>query len=174
MDQSLIYEKTAAGAEEVKARSRRLQPRLRTMLIMVDGTMNAAQLQAAATTLGAPENFLAVLVEQGLVQAREKRVRAAEAADLAASPAAVPDIELPADETVPGETERFRMAQKLMNDSVVDALGLRAFFFTLKLERCYTCADLAALLPEYGKAVTKGSGESAGRLLVARVKQILG
>ena len=29
-----------------------------------------------------------------------------------------------------------------MNDNVVDALGIRAVFFTLKREKCFTAADL--------------------------------
>jgi hypothetical protein len=72
------------------------------------------------------------------------------------------------------DLERFRKAQKFMNEQVVDSLGLRSFFFTLKLEKCATCDDLRALLPEFGKAITKGSGFDVARVLEARARSLLG
>ena len=161
MNETDIYIKTPVGLDEVRARSRKLAPRLRTMLIMVDGTLNVSQLRVAAATLGAPEDFLQVLEAQGLVQAEVSApVRQAGAAPSLTRPAL-------------SGPERFRAAQKFMNDSAVDALGLRAFFFTLKLERCYNLADLRALLPEFGKAVLKGAGPGVARVLEARARDML-
>ena len=172
MNNNALYVKTAAGADEVKARSRALPPRLRTMLIMVDGTRTAAQLLAAATTLGAPADFLSTLLQMGLVQVRtEVRTEARTAAPAPAMPIeqATPEMDLPST-----DGERFRVAQKFMNDSVVDALGLRAFFFTLKLEKAANCDDLRLLLPEFFKAVAKGAGEDKARRFEARARQTLG
>ena len=72
------------------------------------------------------------------------------------------------------EPERYRVARKFLNDTAVDALGVRAFFFTLKLEKCSTRADLQLLLAEYERLVTKGSGEAAARVLSARAGELLG
>jgi len=169
MVEPVIFEKTEAGAEEVKARSRKLAPRLRTMLIMVDGTISASQLQDAAATLGAPNDFLESLQEQGLIRRRN----AAEAAE--ASIDVVLDAPTtPAWPEPPTDGERFRSAQKFMNDSAVDAMGLRAFFFTLKLEKCFTLDDLRELLPEYTKVVTKGSGDGVARVLSRRARDMIG
>ncbi len=172
MVDNLTFEKTEAGADEVRARSRKLPPRLRTMLIMVDGATPLSQLQNAALTLGAPADFLQALLEQGLIRQRE----AARAAEMSIDV----DLEQVATTLTPPalsaatEGERFRAAQKFMNDSAVDALGFRAFFFTLKLEKCFTTADLRALLPEYQKALAKSSGESAASVLTERAAQLLG
>jgi hypothetical protein len=163
-----IYVKTSAGAEEVKARTRKLPPRLRTLLILVDGTLNVARLKAAATVFGAPEDGLALLEQQGLIESRS------------ASPAAVAQpvshVDVPVDE-VPtlnaADPVRFRAVQKFMNDGAVDALGLRAFFFTLKLEKCFTLDDLRALLPEFAKVVAKGAGEDAARVMSTRAQELL-
>ena len=166
MNDNDLYVKTAAGADEVKARSHALPPRLRTMLIMVDGTRSAAQLHHAATTLGAPADFLGTLLHKGLVQ-----VRAGAQAPVAPVPvaeAAWPDVALPRT-----EGERFRAAQKFMNDAAVDALGLRAFFFTLKLEKAGNCGDLRVLLPDFAKAVAKGAGDDQARRFELRARQIL-
>ena len=86
----------------------------------------------------------------------------------------VPTLPLPHLQPQRTDAERFRIAQKLMNDSVVDALGIRAFFFTLKLEKAATVADLRALLPDFDKAITKGSGDATARILGVRAREILG
>jgi len=169
MVNSVIYEKTEAGADEVKARSRKLAPRLRTMLIMVDGMISATQLQDAAATLGVPNDFLDSLLQQGLIRRRAAAQAAEESIDLVLDAPAAPGWPEP-----PTDGERFRSAQKFMNDSAVDAMGLRAFFFTLKLEKCFTLEDLRTLLPEYTKVVTKGSGEGVARVLARRARDMLG
>lgn len=162
MTDTEILIKTAAGTEEVKARSRKLAPRMRTVLIMADGLLNAGQLRDAAATLGAPHDCVDFLIQQGLVTAVQRH-RAAAAAEQAATPAPPPLT----------DGERFRAGQKFMNDNVVDALGLRAFFFTLKIETCFTAADLLALLPDFNRLITKGSGDAVARVLEARAREIL-
>lgn len=166
-----ILVKTAAGSDEIKARSRKLAPRLRTVLIMADGQLSAGQLRQAAATLGAPADAVELLIQQGLLAplaGKSARAQAASAAVAAAEASATPDV---APTLTDGE--RFRAALKFMNDSAVDALGLRAFFFTLKLEKCYAAADLVALLPDYAKVIAKGSGEDASRVLEARARDML-
>jgi len=71
------------------------------------------------------------------------------------------------------EGDRFRAAQKFMNDSAVDAMGLRAFFFTLKLERCFNRSDLLDLMPEFSKAIAKAAGEETARMLETRARELL-
>jgi hypothetical protein len=71
------------------------------------------------------------------------------------------------------ELARFRAAKAFINETVVDALGVRAFMFTLKLERCSTLADLVEMLPDYAKAIAKGRGEAEARLLVDRAAELL-
>lgn len=166
-----ILVKTAAGSNEIKARSRKLPPRLRTLLIMADGQLNAAQLRQAAATLGAPGDALESLVSQGFLEAltgaaggRARSQAAAAAAEAAAAPAPPPIL---------SDGDRLRAALKFMNDSAVDSLGLRAFFFTLKLEKCFVAADLLALMPDYAKVISKGSGNDVARVLEARAREIL-
>lgn len=175
MSASEVFEKTDAGADEVRARSRRLPPRLRTMLIMVDGSMSATQLQAAAATLGVQGDFLQTLLEQGLIRRREAHQAAERSVDLNLS-APAQTAAAPAEGVAPplSEGERFRAAQKFMNDSAVDALGLMSFMFTLKLEKCFTVTDLRNLLPDYARAIAKKSGETAAQVLVQRARQLLG
>jgi hypothetical protein len=157
MDSTDTVVKTAAGVAEQQSRSRKLAPRLRTMLIMIDGSLTVDQLQRAAEKLAVPPDFLHSLEQQGLIALTQRN----SGAKLA-----------PAREALP-EVDRFRAAQKLMNDTVVDALGFRAFFFTLKLEKCSTRAELLALLPDYVKAMAKGSGDEVARVLQKRARELL-
>src|SRR4029078_819896 len=71
------------------------------------------------------------------------------------------------------ELKRFRTAKAFIHETIVDALGGRAFLFTLKLERCSTREDLARLLPDYAKAIRKFRGESETQLIVERAKALL-
>ena len=63
-----VYRKTDLGLYEVKERKLRLSPRLRTMLILVDGAQTEAQLQEEAAGVGAPEDFLDQLMSAGLIE----------------------------------------------------------------------------------------------------------
>lgn len=170
-----VYIKTALASEELRSRARRLPSRVRTMLIMVDGVQTLAQLNAAAASLGAPDACMAFLLEQGLIEAKAKAKSASRAVHTnghLGKHDENPFIE-PEDAAL-SEAARYLAAQKLMNDSAVDALGLRAFFFTLKLERSFTCDDLRAALPDFNKALSKGKDPAAAAIIEARVRVLLG
>ena len=158
MNATDIVIKTPEGVQELKTRSHKLPPRLRAMLIMIDGSMNCSQLQAAAGKLGVSGDFLDNLQSEGLVATKPSAKLAGSAAGQASESS---------------EVDRFRAAQKFMNDTVVDALGFRAFFFTLKLEKCTTRPELAALLDDHTKAIIKGSGDDIARVLRSRLRELL-
>ena len=67
----------------------------------------------------------------------------------------------------------FSAAQRFMNDTVVNALGMRAFFLTLKIEKCASRRELAALIEDYTKAITKGAGAEEAAVLSERVRELL-
>ncbi len=170
-----IFAKTTAGTDEVRARLLGLPQRLRTVLIMADGSHSGVQLNEAAAQLGAPADAVQILFDMGLIApSGAPQVRRGAAAPPAASAKAAKEAPPPAFAATPAEGERFRAAQKFMNDSAVDMLGLRAFFFTLKLEKCYTRADLLALVPDFGKAVGKAGGAQVASVLQARARELLG
>ena len=70
-------------------------------------------------------------------------------------------------------SRNFRVAKAFMNETIVDALGIRAFGFTLRLERCATTEDLVALLPSYAEALLKKLDRDATRALVERTRALL-
>jgi hypothetical protein len=153
-----VLDKTALGLREVRERTLGLPARLRGILIMVDGRATVERLQALAAQSGAPPDALEQLLAQELVVVREMPARPARA------PRPPPPADAPAPVATPApmvEADRLRAAQKHMNDSIVDALGMRALFFTLKIERCFSRDDLVALLPEYQRLMAKAAPAKA-------------
>ena len=118
------------------------------MLFLVEPTKDAREIQRQVLLIGAPADALQQLVNGGYVAA----VTAVQCADQAGGAASIED-----------QVAQFRVAKAFMNDTVVDALGIRAFMFTLKLERCATAADLATLLPDYTQALLKKLDREAVR-----------
>ena len=159
-----IYGKTALGLQEIGNRKMKLLPRLRTMLILIDGHQPAFILQKEAGKLGAPDDFLAQLLGMRLIEKIGSAIsRESKAADKQSNqPVAAVD-----------EFTRFRAAKDLMNITVVDALGIRAFFFTLKLERAGNLADLRELDGPYRDAIAKGSGAEQARVFTERLNSML-
>ena len=166
-----IYGKTQSGQEEVKNRKLKLPPKLRTMLILIDGTKPALLLRDEAVALGIPPDFLEQLEKLQLV----KRVGTAATGKEPAQGITedVPEISAEALSRL-DKVARFRMAQQFMNDTAVNALGIKAFFFTLKLERCATVEDLRGLVDAYREAITKAGGEAEADVLTRRILELLG
>jgi hypothetical protein len=165
-----IYGKTRAGAEEIKNRKVKISSKLRTMLILIDGTKPAFLLREEAQTLGVDENFLEQLEQLNLIE----RVGAVATGQFAAFVQGdVAEVGGPALAGM-DKVARFRMAQQFMNDTAVNALGIKAFFFTLKLERCATVADLGQLAQAYHDAIAKAAGQAEADVLTRRVHELLG
>jgi hypothetical protein len=162
-----IYRKTALGSNEITSRKLKLNPRVRTMLILIDGLQPEFILREEAGKVGAAASFLDDLMALGLI---EKAGRAAAPAAGAAAKAAAPQAEAaPAGD----EFSRFRAAKDFMNITIVDALGIKSFFFTLKLERAGTRADLRELAPAYREAIAKADGDAQAKVLAARLEEML-
>jgi hypothetical protein len=153
-----IHHKTALGLAEIRDRKLKLSPRLRTMLILIDGVRPEFILREEAAKVGAPPDFLAQLESAGLIE-RTK------------GDAGTPGAPAP---PVPGdEFTRFREAKNFMNTTVVDALGIRSFLFTMKLERAGVVADLVELVEPYREAIAKGAGKEQADVMVARLQEML-
>ena len=91
LDRSAIYEKTSLGREAVAQRRGELAPRIRTLLILVDGRKTGQNLMDAMLGLTMPlggQDALKVLIEGGYIVA----VQAAKPAVIAEIPAVTQTI----------------------------------------------------------------------------------
>jgi hypothetical protein len=171
----VIYDKTTGGREELRTRAEGLPQRVRSVLIMVDGARPARELREAVQRLGAPNDTLESLAAMGLIAPTRAAAESSTLPDSAAAVTEAPASDLPAEQFVaaPNDPTRFRTAKKFMNDTIVDALGFRAFLFTLKLEKCATLADLANLAPEHSRLLLKAKGGEVAGALRARLRELL-
>lgn len=67
MDTNRIFQKTSLGIEEIRSRTLKVSPKLRTMLILIDGRMPELVLKEKAALIGAPADFLDQLLKTGLI-----------------------------------------------------------------------------------------------------------
>lgn len=64
---SALFQKTAAGQTEIRTRALKLSPKLRTMLILIDGTIPVSELREKAALIGAPADSVEQLQRAGLI-----------------------------------------------------------------------------------------------------------
>jgi hypothetical protein len=163
-----IYRKTEAGRDEIRDRTRKLPPQLRTVLLMVDGQRTLAELRQVAAGVKAPDDALERLLAEGLIEhasggfdaAGLARVAGPAGAGVPAEPAAVPEPEAP--EPVvrsADEANDYVRLYEAMSEVVRAHLGLRGYFMQLKIERCTDAAGLREVLPELRQALAKARGE---------------
>jgi hypothetical protein len=151
--------KTAAGMQSLSERDKRLSSKARMLLVTVDGGHDEVGMREIARGIGAPPDTYDQLLNLGLIG-----VELQSSAPRVASADAPPALDA---------FGKFRMASAIMNELASDAIGLKAFFFVLKVERCGSIEDLAKLIPTLEPAVAKAHGESSARLLLKPLKQLV-
>jgi len=157
-----IFAKTEKGREEIQTRRYKLSPPLRTLLIMMDGRTKAGEILKQVAQLGITPNAIDRLQKDGFI-AIEK------SAPSVRTEASQQGVEA----KIESEQERFFLAQRFMNESAVNASGLRSFMFTLKLEKSGSLNDLRDLLSDYVNLIEKSSGEIEAAVLINKVKELL-
>jgi hypothetical protein len=154
------FARTEKGHGEIVQGRRNLRGKARTLLFLIDPAKSAEQIEQQAAQIGAAYEELAQLIHDGYVV--ELGTEAPTPANDAIAGAS--DVD---------EVGRFRIAKAFMNDTIVDALGIRAFVFTLRLERCATRDDLKALLPDYAQALAKKRSQADASVLLERTRELL-
>ena len=161
------FGRTAKGQAEIAQGGKSLRGKLRTVLFLIDANKPLVDIEQQVKLIGAPVDAIDQLVAGGYVaEVGAAGVQALAPAALSPSGAAVA---LSPEDRVAS----FRVAKAFMNDTIVDSLGIRAFGFTLKLERCSTAEDLINLLPAYTEALLKKLDREAARALVERTRELL-
>lgn len=148
MQSTDVPNKTAAGYAEIQNRKMQLGPRQRTLLISIDGAHTLQQVREQFRVLGDITPLIEELKTAGLVQLNGYQAAASNDPGKPTSAA----VASGAMHVIPP----LGLVRQFMNETVVEALGLRAFMFTLKLERCSTKDELADVLPEYQRLLAKG------------------
>lgn len=156
-----LFRKTALGHAEIETRAHRLSPRLRSLLILVDGKRDTAAL--AALVPQQLEDSLQALLDQGFI---EGQVAAAPPVAPATFPAPETTATAP---TSPGVTfeQRRREAVRALND----ALGPHAEALALRMEKARTADELRPLLTQAAQSLANLRGRAAATAFEQRFLQ---
>ncbi|HVK94470.1 MAG TPA: hypothetical protein VM571_07055 [Noviherbaspirillum sp.] len=165
-----VFDKTDKGREEIATRKYRLAPRLRTLLVLIDGKQTGGDLLQKVSGIGLNEESLAELLQHGFI-----RSISIPAPDLAAQPTATMAVAVPAaTESVLAEGQSQYLAiYKFYTATIKSTIGLRGYGLQLKVEKAASVADFRALRQPYLEAVHKAKGPEMERSLRSRLDQLL-
>lgn len=145
MDKQTVFVKTDQGRDALTSRPAGLGPRLRSLLIMVDGKRSVGELDKLLGSEGAAAPLLEQLVTEGWIEGGAP-VAAPPVATPVAAPAAV--AEGPA--TLPPPTADalpFPEARRLVVRFINDQLGPMGEPLAIRVEGCKSASELLAMLP---------------------------
>lgn len=157
----IIYRKTAKGLAEIETRVYKLAPRLRSVLIMVDGKRSDDELAQVLPQAGEAVDSLA---REGFI---EEFVRVGTAATTAPAPAAAAAA---AERTIirPPQPSFEAMRRDLLR-AFNDRLGPAGEGMAMRLEKARNETEFRALLPAAVQLVSTLQGREAAEAFVARI-----
>ncbi|NEX59731.1 hypothetical protein [Noviherbaspirillum galbum] len=179
-----VYDKTEKGRDEIATRKYRLTPRLRTLLVLIDGKHTAGDLLKTVGGLGLTDASFTELLAEGYIESTA-----------AAAPAPVIHITTPEGDTLPPlaedttlsiadlpvesqpvvtDAERFQRVYAFFNETIKSNMGLRGYALQLKVEKAGTLEELRALRRPYLEGVLKAKGNEVARALRDRLDKLLG
>ena len=154
-----IYRKTAKGQVEIETRAHRLAPRLRSLLIMVDGKRSDADL---AQMLPQAIEALAALVEGGFIAEQARTATPAPAQPVRDTPGPVAPRSL-------APPAQFEAMRRDLLRAFNDRLGPAGERMAIKLERARNEAEFRALLPSAVQLGGALQGRDAAAAFSARI-----
>lgn len=198
---SWIYDKTDKGREEIATRKYQVPPKLRTLLVMIDGRRSLESLLNNFAGLGLSAENVDELLRQEYITlvsggpaANEPELEAprvgrppasararmlARTRDQAARHVQASDAEpelLPESplEAPADSAERFRALYDFYNQTIKSTIGLRGLMLQLKVEKAACIDDFRDLRLPYLQAVFKARGREMALSLRDRLDQLLG
>ena len=160
-----IYDKTAKGKEEIATRKYQLAPRLRALLVLIDGRRAEEELLRNVAGLGLGASALAELLEHGYI------VPATGYAALVEEPA---PAEPPLQSAQIAQIAQFQSIYDFYNKTIKNTIGLRGITLQLKVEKASSVAELRELRHAYIEAVQKARGSETAAALARQLDQLLG
>ena len=163
---SIIYRKSAKGVAEIETRAHRLPPRLRSVLIIIDGKRSASELKGLI--LAQADETLASLLEQGFIEAVGSApaapARAFAAPMTASTPAPAPATRPAADDF---DTRRRDMVRRL-----TDLVGPLGEALAMRMERTRNADELRPLLAVALQVISNTRGRAAAADFEARFSDL--
>jgi hypothetical protein len=163
MDKNTLLVKTEKGRDAMARRVPELGPRLRSMLIMVDGKRSMSELDKLGAGLGGGAALLEQLLGHGWIAPVDGNATFQNTTPFADSrpfPSAAPPPVVAVDPPVPAApaTLPFADARRLVVRFVNDQVGPMGEQTAIRIESCKTAAELQAQLPRIRDALQNFRG----------------
>ncbi len=175
-----VYDKTDKGREEIATRKYHIPPRLRSLLVMIDGRRSLDSLLSNFSAIGVTEESVNELLRDEYIAVVGT---AAPPAPRPAPPARAPVIDALHEATLPepvisapllSEQERIAALYDFYNQTIKSTIGLRGVMLQLKVEKCASVADFRELRLAYLEGVLKAKGREMALSLRDRLDHLLG
>lgn len=195
MDNTAVFDKSDKGREEIITRKHGLTPRLRSLLVLVDGKKTVQQILQQMGGMGINLESIGQLHEAGLIELSTAVIPAARASDAAptqgsaftpvengispspgqSQPLADAIAQLQAYQGPPRRiaVEQMLALQSFFNSTIKSTLGLRGFTLQLKVEGCATLEDFLQLRTTYHESMRKSKGDAVANELLAKLDPLL-
>lgn len=172
---STIFDKTDKGREEISTRKYQLAPRLRTLLVLVDGKQTKDELLKKVTGLGLTAESIDELINNGFIQVIASSAPAVAApTDPVPAKAAEPQPEAAiSSQVLPEGQNQFQAIYQFYTETIKSTIGLRGYPLQLKVEKASSIEDFRELRKPYLEAVLKAKGNEMARSLRDRLDQLL-
>ncbi len=193
---NLIFDKTDKGREEISTRKYRLAPRLRTLLLLIDGKKSTdillqkiagldgqsiSELQVSGFIQPIGESDSATTVSESVtdsttIQAQPADITAPVIQDPTQVDKAItakPLAEEVADAVADAETSQFKALQAFYTETIRTKIGLRGYSLQQIVDQAVSVRALRELRESYLAAVTKAKGESIAQNMAVRLDQLL-
>jgi hypothetical protein len=149
MNLQAVLQKTGKGAEEIATRKYKLEQKLRTILIVVNGKATGAELAQKFEAIGDVRPMIEQLLAGGFIQEAPGSAAAA-----------------------PGGAE-FKEARTELSHALTDAMGPAGDAITLQLEECKNLEQLRAFVESRRGSLEGALGVRAAKFF-AKAKELLG
>lgn len=192
-----IYRKTEAGQDEIRTRARKLDHKLRALLLTVNGERRGQELLAQVAGMGVGHDAMDELLLQGLVETVPEPAQVAPVAvhAPARTAASAADTNLfsvyamrhaPAGEATgasadapqsapahsAAEIEAFQRIYHFYTDVIGQHLGLRGYMLQVKVEKATDLPALLALREPLHAALLKAKGEITANAITGQLDLI--
>lgn len=160
LNKQAIYHKTAKGTEAIANRQLGLAPKLRSLLIMVDGKRSYTDLSGLGTVLGDWEAMLSQLADDGLIET------GVSAAPIAAPAVGQTEAAAPAALILTSLPEAKRVASHLL----LDMLGPTSDVLCMKIEAAHNLAEFVTAVKRARDIVRDIKGGHAAERFIKQVE----
>lgn len=156
----MLLDKTEKGREEIATRKYHLSPRLRTLLLLIDGKHPIEELLDKLAGIGMTEDNLRELIDGEFVYDT--------------SPPPPPEPEPPSEqETASKEQQQLDALYAFYTDTIRSSIGLRGYALQARVERAKTLADFRDLRQAYLEAMLKAQGDKEAKRLRDQLDRLL-